>query len=108
MLAELVAILPLRPQETAIEDMGLCPVMADGHVDLTEINPCYLLTSSASMRLNLIGGNGFVLGARPVDHHRLRQFPRPIQDERSVAFAIGQAQLSILEQHGRTFVLDFE
>jgi hypothetical protein len=71
MLAELIAILPLRSEVPPVEDVRLFAIMGDSHVDLAQINPCYLRTSSASMRLNLIGGDGFVLGASPVDHHRL-------------------------------------
>src|SRR5260221_13461892 len=88
MLLHLVAILPLRSEQASVENMRLSAIMADGHVYLAQINACYLLTQSSSMRRKLIGGNGFVLSTRPVDHHRLRKFPRPIPNEWFVAFAI--------------------
>ncbi len=108
MFLELVAILSLGTQMPPIEDMRLLTIMRDGHVYLTEVNACYFLTCGSRMRLYLVGGNRFILRACPVDHHSSRKFPRPIEEERFIAFPVRQAQFPIGEFHGRAFVLDFE
>ena len=56
----------------------------------------------------MIGGNGFILRACPVNDHDLRQSPGPIEEQRFVALAIGETKFAIFEQHRRPFVLDQE
>ena len=108
MLDELVAILPLASQESPVENMRLGAIVGNGHVDFAQVDPCYPLTYRLPVCLHRIGCYGLVLCPCPVDDHRLRQFPRPIEHERCITTAVGEPKLPILERQSRTFVLDTE
>src|SRR6266852_7958250 len=53
-----------------------------------------------------VGGNGLVLRARPMDDHRLRQLPRPVEHKWLVATAVRKAKHFIFELHSTTLVFD--
>src|SRR2546425_3517205 len=108
MFLQLVTVLPLATQQATIDDVRVLAIMRDRHVYLAQIDTGDLLTCGGRMRLYLVGRNGFVLGARPVDDDRLREFPWPIQDERFIATPIRESQFPICEFHGTPLVLDFE
>lgn len=96
MLFELVLILALVAQESAIEDVSMLPIMRDRHVDLTEINASNPLILPMEILWQFwpgerIGGNGFVLAAGPMDHNGLGERIRPEQEQRIIASPIGEA-----------------
>lgn len=105
-LDELIAILPPGAQESPIENMGRRSIVRDGHMDFAEINACRLVTLWLQNRLCLVGGDGFILRASPVNDDGLRESPGPIQDKRLVALPVGQAKHTIVEAHGTPLVLD--
>ncbi len=66
---ELIAVLPLRAQEPSIENVGVLPIMGDGHVDFPQVDARYLLPAWLHLRfLVIVRRNGLVLSPRPVDH----------------------------------------
>ena len=76
------------------------------HVSLT-INPGEFVAHRGNVGLNLlVRCNGFILRSAPVNDHRLREFPRPIEHQGIIAPAIGKTEVTILETHGRAFVLN--
>jgi hypothetical protein len=96
MLEELVAILPLGAQQASIEDMGMLPPMRDSQLDLAQIDASYLAPNGSGFRFFLpIGSDGFILAARPADHHRLGTIPLPGEEERLVALPIGKSELAL-------------
>ena len=109
---ELVLILPLRAEESPIEDVRSCSIVRDGHVDLSEINACHALfhqwQTGLDHRLHVVGGNGLILLACPADHHRSRELPRPSEHQWGVALAIGEDELSILVPESCRLVLNSE
>ena len=58
--------------------------------------------------LLLVRRNGFVLDARPMDHHRLGQVPGPGQDQRGVATPVREPKMPILEDHRGALIFDPE
>ena len=102
---ELVAILSLGAREPSIENVGVFPIVGNRHVDFAQVDACHLL----ALRMHLcffqaVGSNRFVLCARPVDDHRLRQLPGPIEDERGISLAVGKLEHSIFQTHGTALV----
>src|SRR2546426_1736573 len=78
-------------------------------MDFAKINACHFVALWLyGTCLLLVGRNGFILTACPMDNYRLGEFPRPIEYERDIALPIGQSEHAVLEQHGRAFVLDAE
>ncbi len=81
--------------------------MVDRQVDFAQIDASHLLALWGGLWVFLmVGSDGFVLCACPVDDDRLGQVPGPVQEERLVAFAIREAQESIVQAHRRAFVFD--
>src|SRR5271157_2808222 len=86
--------------------MRVSSVVRDCHVNLSQINASYLPANRVSFRLNLIGGNGFILCASPVDDNCFRPFPWPIEYKWLVASSVGQSERACFQLDGTTFVLD--
>ncbi len=109
---ELVLILPLRAQESPIEDVSSCAIVRDSHVDFSEINARHALFHQwqgwLDHCLHAVGGNGLILLACPADDDRSRELPRPIEHQWGVAFAIGEDELSILVPDSYRLVLNSE
>src|SRR5713101_8086046 len=84
-------------------------VVGNGHMHFTKINTSNLTYWKWTIgSLLLVGGNYLILRARPVDHHRHRQLPGPIEDQWFVATTIGKLQQARFPHHRRAFVLDPE
>ncbi len=76
----------------------------------TQVDTCHVAYWKWAIgSLLLVGGYCLILlRARPVDNHRLRQFPGPIEDQWFVATAIGKPKHARFPHHRRAFVLDTE
>ncbi len=97
---QFVAVLHFGAQEPPVQDVRLLTVMGHRHVHLAQVNPYYPLASRLCLScFLLIGGYRLVLRSRPVDDHRLWQFPRPVEEKRRIALAVREAQCPLLEAH---------
>ena len=97
---QLVAVLHFGTQEPPVEDVRLGAVMGGGHMHLAQVYPSHLPRWERSVEgWLLVGGDGLVLRARPVDDHCLGQVPGPGEEQRGIAFAIGEAKLPVVEEH---------
>ena len=104
---QLIAVLHFGTQEPPVEDRGLCSIMTDRHMDFPKINPGHFPDRErAVQRLLLVGRNRLVLCASPVNHDRLWGVPRPYEDERSIAFAVGEGKYPVLVAHGTRLILN--
>ena len=89
---QLVAVLHLGAQEPPVQDMRVVSIVGDCHMHLAKVHSSdFSWREGAVERRLCVGGDGFVLGARPADDHRLGQFPLPWQEEWCVALPIGEA-----------------
>src|SRR6266516_4665070 len=92
-----------------VQDIRLLPIVGNSHVYFSQVDTGYLVADGNSLRrFLLVGRNDFVLGACPVDHHGLGQFPRPIKNKRGIAFSVREGEPSILQTDGRALVLNPE
>ncbi len=107
---ELVLILLSRTQEPPVQDMSVLAIVGDGQVCLTQINARHALfhqwQAGLDLGLHSVSSDGLILLACPVDHHRLRSPPGPIQDKRGVATAIGEDELPLVLSNRGAFVLN--
>jgi hypothetical protein len=105
---QFVAVLYFGTQEPPVEDMRVGPIVGDCHMYLAQVYSSDLFPLWLGLDTLFIGSYGLILRARPMDDHRIWQFPGPVQQKRGVATAVREAQLSVREVHSRSLVLDAE
>ena len=106
---QLVTVLHLGAQQAPVQDVRGLPVMRYRHVDLAQVHSGGLSWWEGAVERRLcVGGDSFVLAARPADDQRLGQVPIPWQEEWCVATPIREAKTPVFKVHSRAFVFDPE
>jgi hypothetical protein len=78
---EFVAILHFGAQQSPIENVGSLAIVGHSQMDFSQIDARNAAHRKWGRGTRLsIGGNGFVLRARPVNDYGLRQSPGPVEN----------------------------